>query len=362
MKALRVGAVLLLVPLVAVLGIVVVGSKSPGLRAANCLGLTTSDAAGALAGGSILDQQISNARLIDRAVEQAGLSGQATLVALVAAVGESDLINLDHGHLDSIGLFQQRPSMGWGTIAQIMDPAYAATSFLLGPHHDGAGGLVTVADWQAMPVTAAIHAVQANADPNHYTRFEARARAIAEKAGIDLTRPGTGSSAGPVDTTTWCTAGNTGQAVLLAIGEGACPLDQHSSAAATCDQAIQFATQQMNSGSRSWYRLCLGLVSQSYGSIYAGVPTAYEGALIVQRSGGMQPATKNYTAIPRGAILWYDGRATGNTAGHVAISLGGGMAISNDVPVTDGRVGIVPISYFETTWGQTFMGWSAPVR
>ena len=76
----------------------------------------------------------------------------------------------------------------------------------------------------------------------------------------------------------------------------------------------------------------------------------------------MQPATTDYGSIPRGAVLWFDGRNTGNAAGHVVIAIGGGMAISNDAPVNDGRVGIVPISYFVDHWGQTFMGWSPPKR
>lgn len=140
--------------------------------------------------GSIAQQQDKNARLIEQGVRAAGGSGRAVYVALVAAVGESDLINVDYGDKagpDSRGTFQQRKN--WGTLAQRMNPAWAAGAFMLGPNQGRKGGLLQVPGWEQLPVTTAIHRVQINDDPNHYSRFEARAREIGQKAGVNFEAP-----------------------------------------------------------------------------------------------------------------------------------------------------------------------------
>ncbi|GAA1379912.1 hypothetical protein GCM10009638_23680 [Luteococcus sanguinis] len=129
----------------------------------------------------------------------------------------------------------------------------------------------------------------------------------------------------------------------------------------TCDEAIAFMTEQMNSGSTAWHDLCLALVSQSYGSVYAGYPSASSVAYSLQ-SEGLLHTTTDLDSIPRGAIIWL---TNSSGAGHVVISLGEGKAISSDVPngsigAESGAVGIVDISFFTDTWGQTLIGWSAP--
>ena len=160
---------------------------------------------------AIRRQQIANARLVEQGARAAGGSGRAVYVALVTAVGETDLTNVNYGDRagpDSRGLFQQRAS--WGTQSQRMDPAWAAGAFLLGPHHQRSGGLLQLPGWEQLPVTTAIHRVQINADPNHYSRFEARAQEIGEQAGVDFDAP-PGSGAGTTDTaSTNCTGARTG--------------------------------------------------------------------------------------------------------------------------------------------------------
>jgi NlpC/P60 family len=94
------------------------------------------------------------------------------IIALATASQESDLINLDHGDRDSVGLFQQRPSQGWGTKQQIMDPAYATNKFL--------SRLVQVPDWPTLPLTVAAQEVQRSAFPDAYARWEPRATALVE--------------------------------------------------------------------------------------------------------------------------------------------------------------------------------------
>jgi hypothetical protein len=323
-------------------------------------------------GGTILQQQIANAKTIAKVVSDLGLPGQATLIALTAAAGESDLINLNHGDSagpDSRGLFQQRS--GWGTEAQRMNPTYATQSFLLGPKHDGKDhgpggrGLVAITGWQLLQTSAVISKVQINADPNHYTQYVPRAEQIAKKAGIDLDDPGNPTASA------YPTAGDTNTAIdpgdcdgngnnIGPINPGSCPLDEKHAKGKpnpnTCGQAVAFVQKQMDDGSHAWSRACLALVTQAYGW-HGGRATARQAAQDVINAGMM---SKDTTNIPTGAVMWWDGSATGNDAGHVAIYIGHGYILSNDVPVTDGRVGRVPWTYPVKSWGQKWLGWSPP--
>ncbi len=122
-------------------------------------------------------EQASNARVIVAVGQERRVPARGLLVALMTAAQESGLRNLDYGDRDSLGLFQQRPSMGWGTPAQVRDPAYAATAFYGGPHSPtGNRGLLSVPGWESMPLTAAAQAVQRSAFPTAYAKWEAPAR------------------------------------------------------------------------------------------------------------------------------------------------------------------------------------------
>jgi hypothetical protein len=103
---------------------------------------------------------------------------------------ESQLQNISYGDRDSVGLFQQRPSAGWGTVEQILDPVYAAEAFFGGDKPPSPPGLVDINGWDSMPYTVAAQAVQVSAFPDAYARHEDTARDIAEEADIDLSRPG----------------------------------------------------------------------------------------------------------------------------------------------------------------------------
>jgi hypothetical protein len=116
--------------------------------------------------------QARNATTIAAVGKRLGLPDHAVSIALATAYLESGLHNISYGDRDSLGLFQQRPSQGWGTPAQIMTPHYAAAAFY---QH-----LARVPGWQAMPVTQAAQKVQRSALPGGYAQFEPAARAIAE--------------------------------------------------------------------------------------------------------------------------------------------------------------------------------------
>jgi hypothetical protein len=116
------------------------------------------------------------------------------IVAIATALQESGLQNLGHGGRDSLGLFQQRPSQGWGTAQQVRDPRYAALSFYGGhtsPHFNAAtgkaspAGLLDVAKWADLPVSVAAQAVQRSAFPGAYAKHEARATLIVDALAGD---------------------------------------------------------------------------------------------------------------------------------------------------------------------------------
>jgi hypothetical protein len=115
--------------------------------------------------------QAQNATIIAAVGIQRGMPDHAVTIALATALQESHLMNLPYGDRDSLGLFQQRPSQGWGTSSQILDPTYAATAFY---EH-----LAQLPGWESMPVTEAAQLVQGSATPNAYAQWESESRALA---------------------------------------------------------------------------------------------------------------------------------------------------------------------------------------
>ncbi len=116
-------------------------------------------------------QQAENAAIIAGVAQRRGLPARAVSIAMATAYQESKLENIDHGDRDSVGLFQQRPSQGWGKPEQIMDPHYAANAFY--------DELLNVDGYESMEITDAAQAVQRSAYPDAYADHEADGRAIA---------------------------------------------------------------------------------------------------------------------------------------------------------------------------------------
>jgi hypothetical protein len=115
--------------------------------------------------------QLANARIIAQVGASMGVPMPGETIAIATALQESGLQNLDHGDRDSLGLFQQRPSQGWGTPAEIMNPTYAATQFYT--------HLLQVPGWRTMPTTQAAQAVQRSGFPDAYAKWEQQAQALA---------------------------------------------------------------------------------------------------------------------------------------------------------------------------------------
>ncbi|MCM1967964.1 C40 family peptidase [Streptomyces sp. G1] len=167
------------------------------------------------AGGSVsvpgLDdpkEQISNAKTIQATGVAMKVPVRGQIVALATALQESGLLNLDYGDRDSLGLFQQRPSQGWGTPEQVRDPVYASTRFY--------EGLSKVSGWESMTITQAAQAVQRSGFPDAYAKWEPLATALQTAITAALSSGGaagpTGGTAGPTVPARRCGTGGDGTA------------------------------------------------------------------------------------------------------------------------------------------------------
>ncbi|MGJ3192892.1 M23 family metallopeptidase [Paenarthrobacter sp. FR1] len=149
--------------------------------------------------GSVSEVQLRNAGAIMAAAEKLALPADARILGVQAALGESSLESKDYGDAagpDSRGLFQQRANGAWGSYSDRMDPFVSATSFFL--------ALKDVQNWQVLPSSLAIHRVQRNEDPDHYTKNRQLAQEIVgfldsqgfEAPGTCFTSGGSGQTAG----------------------------------------------------------------------------------------------------------------------------------------------------------------------
>lgn len=187
------------------------GTASMDQAAASGCGTVVTDAAAVKGGarpawwnidgkGAERDQNVGT---IVALVKAQRLPDRAAVIALATAIQESRLVNLPGGDRDSAGLFQQRPSQGWGTLAQVTDPVYATTKFL--------DALQRVTGWPLMPLTQAAQAVQRSGFPDAYAQHEELATqlliAARDTGSADPTAPPSGASPPPVITNADCPAG-----------------------------------------------------------------------------------------------------------------------------------------------------------
>lgn len=157
----------------------------PDLPAGTVCTVTTTGRAPTRGALTLSAQQVGNARTVVAAAKALGLPQQAAAVGVMTARQESSLEDLanpsvpasealphqgEGNNYDSLGLFQQRPSMGWGTVAQLMDPGYASTAFL---HR-----LAALPGWATMPAWQAAQAVQHSADGSAYAQWTSLGSAV----------------------------------------------------------------------------------------------------------------------------------------------------------------------------------------
>lgn len=159
-------AVLLVLGLVAI-AVYYAGEKGVGP-------LAPDEACTATAGGREVDlttSQAENASIIAAVAARRGLPARAVSIALTTAYQESKLENVEYGDSDSLGLFQQRPSQGWGTPSQVMNRFYSTNAFY--------DALVQVPDYQDIDITVAAQEVQRSAFPDAYADHEQDGRTLA---------------------------------------------------------------------------------------------------------------------------------------------------------------------------------------
>ncbi len=148
--------------------------------------------------------QMANAATITAVGIRRKMPEQAVVGALATALQESKLENIEHGDRDSLGLFQQRPSQGWGTPEQIRDPRYSAGKFY--------AALKKVKGWKEMRVTDAAQKVQRSAYPEAYEKW-------ADESAV-LAKALTGRATGAVECTVSGKPALRGAAAAAALMEG----------------------------------------------------------------------------------------------------------------------------------------------
>jgi cell wall-associated NlpC family hydrolase len=295
-------AVIIAVPVVLVAGV----ATMLGGNGTYC---ATTDSANTTVAG-LRPDQMTNAATIIAVGKHISVPPQGWVVAIAAALQESGLVNLDHGDQDSIGLFQQRPSQGWGTPAQITNPTYAATQFY---RH-----LLAVPGWQQLSVNDAAQAVERSAFPDAYAQHERSARQIVAALVV-------GTCAG------------------VTTGTGDCDHIQAPNAAALA--AINYACGQRglpyvwggNGPQDGGGFDCSGLTKAAYATAGISLPRT---AQTQYDTGPHVPAGQSL--LP-GDLVFY---GTTTNVHHVGLYLGGGMMI--DAPDFGQRVKTEP--YKETDY------------
>lgn len=268
-------------------------------------------------------EQLGNAATIVAVGKQRGVPEPGWVVAIAAALQESGLRNLNYGDRDSLGLFQQRPSMGWGTPEQITTPSYAATKFF---EH-----LQATPNWQRMSVTDAAQAVQRSGFPHAYAKHENTARAIvAAVSGVRCGPTPTGPGAGVGNCDTIQAASPTAMtAINWACGQRGVPY-------------LWGGNGPEPSGKGGFD--CSGLTKAAYAAAGVRMPrTAQTQFAAGPRLSAGQPV------LPGDLVFFGSGPGA---VTHVGIAISGQEMI--DAPETGATVRIEPI------WWSTFVGATRP--
>lgn len=271
--------------------------------------------------GPYSGDQVKNAAAIISIGKERGLTQHAQQTALMAAMTESTLRNLQGGDRDSAGLFQMRPSQGWGSHAQVTDISYAINLFY--------ERLVKVPGWDSMSPGEAAQSVEGSAFPDAYATKSADA--------VEMMNALSGVTVSTVSQTTegaTCTAGAAAGAAAGGTNTSLAAGEQPATGphAAEINKVIGFAKQQLGkdyvlggAGPNVWD--CSGLTKVAYAQIGISIDAGHSATTQWRNgvaSGNMHPLSE---AQPGDLIFW-----GGNDAWHVGISLGGDMMIAAPKP------------------------------
>lgn len=269
-------------------------------------------------GGRLTPGQVANASIIVSVAGQKGVGIRGAVDAVTAAFTESRLNNVPYGDRDSLGLFQERPSQGWGSAAQVMDPVYATDQFL--------NRLIALPNWSSLAPAVAAQDVERSGHPKAYDRWVQPATSLV--AGL--------TGAGQ------CSNGSGGSAegkVLTALPAG---FSLPAGTPAPVRTAIGYAVAQLGKpyvwgGTGPSGFDCSGLVMMAYRSAGISLPrTTYE-----QVYAG-QPVYDTGALAP-GDLIFTEGSdpGPGGAPGHVGMYIGDGLVI--DAPYTGRNIELTPL-------------------
>ncbi|MCA1223918.1 C40 family peptidase [Streptomyces sp. 8L] len=289
-------------------------------------------------------EQVTNAKTIVATGAQLHVPARGQVIALATALQESTLHNRAGGDRDSLGLFQQRPSQGWGSAAQILDPVYASTRFYR--------ALLSVRGWQTMPLSQAAQTVQKSGTPDAYAKHEALATALQRAIAPTLGAGAAGRTAdlnSPPATVGISTAcGMPSVSTYSSTPAGTVPAGYHlpADAPAQVRTAIQWALGQLATpyqwggsctnphGNNPRDRCdCSSLVQRAYG--VAGIQLTRTTYTQI-RDGRAVPLT----ALKAGDLVFTEGSAA--RPEHVALYMGDGLVVQ--APHTGAVVDVVKIT------------------
>ncbi|MEU6015075.1 C40 family peptidase [Streptomyces sp. NPDC047515] len=273
-------------------------------------------------------EQIPNAKTIQATGVAMKVPARGQVVALATALQESGLRNLDYGDRDSLGLFQQRPSQGWGTAQQVRDPVHASTRFY--------ETLLKVPGWQSMTVTQAAQAVQKSGFPDAYAKWKplstalqkAIATSLSEESSSDGGDEGEQTDAAPGA----CGTGEDG-AKFGPIPAGSVPKDYKIPADApkSVRTAIRWGLGQLGTPYQ-WGGAC----TDPHGQDPVGRCDCSSLMQMSYKAGGVSISRTTYTQVKEGKSVSVDAlkpgdllftRGTSEVPEHVGMFIGDGLLL-----------------------------------
>ncbi|MCX5340256.1 C40 family peptidase [Streptomyces atratus] len=288
-------------------------------------------------------EQVPNAKTIQATGVAMKLPARGQVVALATALQESGLRNLTYGDRDSLGLFQQRPSQGWGTANEILDPVHSSTKFY--------EGLQKVSGWQSLSVTQAAQAVQRSGFPEAYAKWEPLATALQKAIEPLLSKTGSaspspspsgpaGSDTPPSSTAGGCTTGGDGTD-FGTIPPGAVPAGYKIPADAPpkVQTAIRWALGQLNTPYQ-WGGSC----TDSHGPDPMGRCDCSSLMQQSYKAAGVTLTRTTYTQVKEGKAVSADALEPGDlvfTEGTAEVPEHVGMFIGQDLIINAPHTGDV---------------------
>ncbi|MFI2031692.1 C40 family peptidase [Streptomyces buecherae] len=281
-------------------------------------------------------EQVPHAKAIQATGVAMNIPARGQVVALATALQESGLRNLTYGDRDSLGLFQQRPSQGWGTAEEILDPVHSSTTFYQ--------ALEKISGWQSLSVTQAAQAVQRSGYPEAYAKWEPLATALQQaiepllsKAGEASPDPSPSGAAGSNTSSPGapggCAADGDGTD-FGTIPPGAVPAEHKipADAPATVQTAIRWALGQLDTPYQ-WGGSC----TDSHGPDPMGRCDCSSLMQQAYKAAGITLTRTTYTQVAEGKAVSADAlrpgdllftRGTAEVPEHVGMFIGQGLIIN----------------------------------